>query len=110
MIVDAKRLGIARRGRWLVVCSLASALAFGLSVAAPGDVGYQDQSFAGAGAGPSGSKPESKLWWNDGIWWASLFDTLSADFHIFKLDLATQTWIDTGVTLDNRSTSRADVL
>ncbi|OGN88275.1 MAG: hypothetical protein A2X23_04345 [Chloroflexi bacterium GWC2_73_18] len=80
------------------------------AAAALGDIGYQDRSFTGASGSPSGSKPESKLWWNDGFWWASLFDTVSADFHIFRLDLATQAWQDTGVLLDPRTNSRADVL
>jgi trimeric autotransporter adhesin len=78
--------------------------------AAPGDIGYEGPSSTGAGTAPTGSKPESKLWWNDGFWWASMWDTASADFHIFKLDLGTQTWTDTGVALDDRATTRADVL
>ncbi len=80
------------------------------AAAAPGDIGYLGQSFAGASNAPSGSKPESKLWWNDGFWWGSLFDTVSGDFHIFKLDPATQRWTDTGVPLDERASSRADAL
>lgn len=78
--------------------------------AAEGDVGYQGPSSYGASSGPSGSKPESKLWWNDGYWWGSIFDTASRDFHIFKLDPLTQAWNDTGVTLDPRTNSRADTL
>jgi hypothetical protein len=50
------------------------------------------------------------LWWNDGSWWGSLWDTTSQDFHIFRLDLSTQTWIDTGVTLDPRADTHSDVL
>ncbi|MGH8899402.1 MAG: DUF7594 domain-containing protein [Egibacteraceae bacterium] len=80
--------------------------------AAAGDVGYEGPSFSGASGSPSGSKPESKLWFNDGLWWASMFDTTSQDFHIFKLDRSTssQRWIDTGMALDDRTNSRADVL
>lgn len=50
------------------------------------------------------------LWWNDGSWWGSLWDTTSQDFHIFRLELSTQTWIDSGVTLDPRANTHADVL
>jgi trimeric autotransporter adhesin len=78
--------------------------------AAPGDIGYQGPTTTGAGTAPTGSKPESKLWWNDGFWWASMWDSASADFHIFRLDLSTQTWTDTGVALDDRGSTRADVL
>ena len=74
------------------------------------DVGYQDQSFSGTGT-PTGTKrAESVLWWNDGSWWADMWDTVTQDFHIFRLDLPTQTWIDTGVTIDTRSSTHADVL
>jgi hypothetical protein len=72
--------------------------------------GYRDSSTSGAGVAPSGSKPESKLWWNDGTWWADMWSPSSSSFHIFKLNLSTQTWTDTGVQLDNRAGTRADTL
>ena len=72
--------------------------------------GYRGPSFAGAGVAPSGSKPESKLWWNDGFWWASMWDAGSGSFHIFKLNLGSQTCSDTGTQIDNRPSSRADAL
>jgi PKD repeat protein len=76
----------------------------------PGDIGYQDQSFSGTGT-PTGTKrAESVLWWNDGSWWANMWDTVSQDFHIFRLNIPTQTWQDTGVTVDTRSSTHADVL
>ena len=34
----------------------------------------------------------------------------SADFHIFKLEQGSQSWADTGVALDDRPSTRADVL
>jgi hypothetical protein len=78
--------------------------------AAPGDVGYEDGSFTGTSS-PTGTKrAESSLWWNDGLWWANMWDTASNDFHIFKLDVATQTWRDTGVTVDKRGSTHADTL
>jgi uncharacterized repeat protein (TIGR02059 family) len=82
------------------------------AAADPGDIGYQDQSFAGFGVSvpPSGTKPESKLWFNDGIWWADMFDTVSKKFKIFRLDTATQTWTATSTVLDDRSNTMADVL
>ena len=75
-----------------------------------GATGYKDQSFTGAGEAPSGSKPESKLWWNDGSWWADMWSTTTSTFHIYKLNVTTQTWSDTGTQLDDRSATRADVL
>jgi PKD repeat protein len=75
-----------------------------------GSIGYQDGSTSGAGAAATGEKPESKLWWNDGFWWASMFDAASQTHHIFRLDRASQSWVDTGRQLDNRPKSRSDVL
>lgn len=74
------------------------------------DVGWEGPSFQGASGSPSGSKPESKIWFHDGRWWGSLFDTASGDHHIFWLDVAAKRWRDTGVPLDPRPNSRADVL
>jgi trimeric autotransporter adhesin len=101
-----------------VVVGVSLLIMLGLSVlapsvkaqTAPGDIGYEGPSSLGAGKASTGEKPESKLWWNDGFWWASMWDTGSADFHIFKLDVGTQTWTDTGVALDDRAGTRADVL
>ncbi|MBD0282189.1 MAG: hypothetical protein ICV69_08360 [Thermoleophilaceae bacterium] len=80
------------------------------AVTASGSVGYRGPSTAGAGTGPTGSKPESKLWWTDGAWWASMWAGAGAGFHIFRLDPATQRWVDTGVAIDDRSGTRADAL
>ena len=78
--------------------------------AATGDVGYQDQSFSGTGT-PTGTKrAESVLWWNDGSWWADMWSTAAQAFHIHRLNLSTQTWQDSGVTIDARSNTHADVL
>jgi PKD repeat protein len=79
--------------------------------AAAGDIGFRGPSTLGiGGSSPTGSKPESKLWWNDGSWWANLFDTVSGENHIFELMTATQTWRDTAVRVDERKGTRADTL
>ena len=39
------------------------------------NVGHRDFSYGKTGdAKLTGERPESKLWWNDGSWWGSLFD------------------------------------
>lgn len=76
----------------------------------PHDIGYEGHSYDGASGSPSGSKPQSKLWWNDGSWWAALFNGTTDDHHIYRLDQSTQRWVDTGTKLDLRTSSRADVL
>jgi fibronectin type 3 domain-containing protein len=72
--------------------------------------GWKDQPYAGAGDDPTASKPESKAWWNDGSWWASMWAGTGNGFHIFKLNTATQAWTDTGTQIDDRKWSRADAL
>jgi PKD repeat protein len=39
-----------------------------------------------------------------------MWSSAAQDFHIFRLNLSTQTWQDTGVTIDTRSNTHADVL
>lgn len=91
-------------------------LSFWLAVSAESTplskAGYLDfsyQGWSGAGA-PTGEKQESKLWWNDGFWWGSLYNSATSQFHIYRLNWGTHTWEDTGVALDNRPDSKADVL
>ena len=85
----------------------------GAQASVPVEVGYQDFSFpAGTGVNSevTAEKPESKLWWNDGFWWASMWSTAGNAYHIYRLDLATQSWVDTGTALDDRSDTKADAL
>ncbi|NIR51353.1 choice-of-anchor D domain-containing protein [candidate division KSB1 bacterium] len=79
----------------------------------PIEVGYRDFSYpkdTGANSEVTAEKPESKLWWNDGHWWASMWSTSGNSYRIHRLDLETQSWIDTGTDLDPRSDTKADVL
>ncbi|HET7473859.1 MAG TPA: DNRLRE domain-containing protein [Candidatus Limnocylindrales bacterium] len=80
------------------------------AAAAAGDIGFEGPSFTGSGSAPTGSKPESKLWFNDGLWWGTLWSTSAAAFHIYRLDLVGQQWVDTGVAIDKRTGTRDDVL
>ena len=85
----------------------------GAQASVPVEVGYQDFSFpAGTGVNSevTAEKPESKLWWNDGLWWASMWSTAGDAYHIHRLDLGTQSWVDTGTQLDIRSATKADAL
>ncbi|MGZ8724556.1 MAG: hypothetical protein ACXWYG_11015, partial [Aeromicrobium sp.] len=104
----------APRGNILVVATLVALLSTALAPAgtraAPGDIGHEGQSFAGLTGAATGEKPESKLWFNDGTWWGSLWDASSGGHWIHRLDLSTHTWINTGIALDQRSASRADTL
>src|SRR3954454_4444473 len=96
----------------LMATGWAVAPSFGVAPAsaAAGDVGYLGPTYGTAVTDPTESKPESKLWYNDGTWWAVLYDAASTDFHISRLRLASHTWVDTGTLVDERPGSRADVL
>src|SRR3954469_12914176 len=74
--------------------------------------GFRDFSYLTTGGpnSPTAEKPESKLWFNDGFWWGCLFNNTSQDYHIYRFNVSSQSWSDTGVVLDDRNLSRADVL
>jgi PKD repeat protein len=97
-------------------CALLATLVLGLlgatatASADPGDIGYQDQSFIPLGGSPTGSKPESKLWFNGGSWWGSMFNPTAGEHRIYKLNRTTGVWSDTGVAIDPRDSTRADAL
>jgi hypothetical protein len=76
----------------------------------PVTVGYRDFSFGTALNTPTGEKAESKLWFNDGLWWASLWNAQAGQHRIYRFNTSTQSWTDTGTAIDPRSSSRADVL
>ncbi len=82
----------------------------GAGVAAAADIGHEDFGATTGGAAITGSKPESKLWYNDGAWWASMWSTSPAGFYIYKLDTGNDTWARTPTRLDDRPGTRADTL
>jgi PKD repeat protein len=106
-----RRAAPARLGGFVLVAVIGALLWSPSSVsAATGDIGYEGPSTANAGTSPTASKPESKLWWNDGHWWASMWSSAKNDYHVFRLDVGTQKWTDTGVRIDDRATTHADTL
>ena len=109
------------RGRWfrcwtIVVLGLIIASRYDPGVphsaqAAAVTAGYRDFSYSASGvSAPTGQKPQSKLWFNDGIWWGSLFSRSADAFNIYRFNWATQTWSDTGTVIDERNGSSADTL
>ena len=90
---------------WLQVTALAvfAAIVFGAWTSASAQTsGYHDFSYGSTITAPTGSKPESKLWFNDGIWWAVMFNSTLQGTNIYRLDIPTQVWSDTGTTVDDR--------
>ena len=81
--------------------------------AATTSAGFQAQSYASttagtAGGAVTGQKPESKLWFAQGSWWATMVVPTSGAHDIYRL--VSGTWVDTGVLVDPESTTREDVL
>jgi hypothetical protein len=106
-------MGAARRAVMAVVIALL--LALGLiavptaASAAPGDIGYVGNSYSGA-TNPTADKPQSKLWFHDGRWWANMFDPGTTDWYIYYLDRATHTWKKTATRVDERPNTSSDTL
>lgn len=100
-----------RRSAVVVCAILCGVVALAMPGIAKADVGFQGPGYpAGTGQGPSGEKPESKLWWNDGFWWASMYSSASGSYNIFRLNMRLQTWVNTGVQIDTRESTRQDAL
>src|SRR3954467_14234609 len=96
----------------MLVAMACAAVVFGPTPAsaAEGDIGFEGPAYTGAKFNPTSDKPQSKLWFTQGSWWADMFDTASGTWHVFRLDRSTQQWVDTGVQLDDRPNTLADVL
>ena len=78
--------------------------------AAKADTGTEDFGYAPLTDSPTGNKPQSKLWYADGQWWATLFNATAGQHRIYRLDRSAQRWVDTGTAVDPRRSTRADVL
>src|SRR4051812_21017640 len=97
-----------------VGAATAAAAAFAAGADAATQVGYAAQSFSqwspnSIGGAVTGQKPESKLWYADGKWWAAMVSVARSGAHtIHRLDGTT--WTDTGVLIDSRPTTKEDVL
>ena len=104
-----------RRRRWSALF-VALSVVFGVFAGMPaasadlGDVGYEGPSHTGTGT-PTGTKrAESVLWYNDGTWWANMWDTSTNDFYIFKWSTSSTTWGKTSTRVDTRSNTHVDAL
>ena len=105
--------GMAAMGLAVTLAAVSLVMApvtVGQASAATGDIGIAGPSFIGVTNPPTSDKPQSKLWFNDGLWWATMFDTASATWHIFRLDRSSETWTDTGTQVDNRPQTLSDAL
>jgi uncharacterized repeat protein (TIGR02543 family) len=104
------------RSRFRFLCTDILLAAFGLISSAHGQstpvsVGYRDFNFGSTVISfPTAEKPESKLWWNDGYWWGTLWSPGADAYRIHRLEPATQSWVDVGPDIDDRPGSLGDAL
>ena len=101
-----------RRLQWLLATVVAGLLGLQVLVAPPAAatataVTYQGSTYPTAGPSPTEDKPQSKLWYTDGSWWALM--RVSSGVTIHRL-LSDHTWQDTGVLVDERLPSTGDAL
>jgi hypothetical protein len=99
--------------RWLAAAltgMLTLPLWAGVARAEGTTVGTQGPAFDTNGSAPTGEKPESKVWFHDGTWFAVLYGT-SGEASIWRLAADHTGWADTGVTIASDETDvRSDVL
>jgi hypothetical protein len=102
-----------RASRTTIIGALVAALAtLGITGAGPAaaavgvPVTYQDQVYPSTVVRPTADKPQSKLWYTDGSWWALLVSS-DTRVHIYEL-LSNHTWRDTGTVVDDRLNSTGD--
>jgi hypothetical protein len=94
-----------RAARMLRIAAAATAAMAIAAAPARANIGTEGPSFPGATA-PTGEKPQSKLWFNDGIWWGVLFSSTTRDFEIFRYDAGH--WTSTQTKVDLRNNTWAD--
>jgi len=106
--VGRRARGAARSGVVLALVLLGAIVGANAAQAA---VGTQDFSYAGVNqpTAPSGEKPQSKLWFNDGSWWGAIWSTTKKAYDIQRFGPFSG-WVDTGVVIDSRDKSLADML
>lgn len=69
---------------------------------------YQGHVYASVSGSPSADKPQSKLWYHDGAWWALMLNSAGrVTIHELRSD---HVWRDTGTVVDSRKASTGDAL
>jgi hypothetical protein len=100
----------------LTSIGLAALVATGSVLAGtPVTVGYRDHAYGGGAARPSSDKPQSKLWFTDGTWYAGMFlhqtsPTVRDENRIWALTADKTGWTVKTTVVDARDTSHADYL
>lgn len=114
MATRSRRHALSRRsiGAVLVLVALAmSSLAGVAKAATPVEVGFRDFAISGGVNHATADKPQSKVWFADGTWYAGMFHS-DDNYRVFKFNPTTNDWT-TGAglpALDPRNASHGDYL
>ena len=96
------------RANFALACAVLGLLT-AAAAAAPSAQALGTKDFAfNIGGSPTGSKPESKLFFAHGSWFGVLWSNTAAAYRIHRLE--NDAWVDTGVAVDTSGSSRADTL
>lgn len=98
-----------RAALFLAVALAACLLGSPGSAVADDQFGTPGMSYSGVSNPPTSDKPQSKLWWNDGFWWADMWKA-GTGWGIYRLDRAARTWVETGPVNDTRGSTLADTM
>ena len=108
LVQESSAGGRAARRRVGVAVTLTLLVGSASQASAAGPSIYQDHTYSTAGGAASADKPQSKLWYNAGAWWALMLNAAgSVNVHELQAD---HTWRDTGTVVDPRATSTGDAL
>lgn len=82
----------------------------------PVETGFRDFYYGtDVNSTPTGEKPESKLWWNDGYWWGVLWNNEASSYQIYRYlpgnpPLSNPEWQSTGLGMESQTSRKVDVL
>ena len=69
---------------------------------------HVDQAVPAETRDPTAHKDQAKLWFAHGAWWAAMTAPERPAITIHRLDPISETWIDTGTLVDERTNAKAD--
>jgi hypothetical protein len=73
--------------------------------------GFKDHVYGPNPIEPTEDKPQSKVWFTDGSWWAGMYVDGAVDaYQIHRYNASTHVWTSTNVTVDVRDSSHGDYL
>jgi hypothetical protein len=111
---------VNERNHWAAITTVLALVLSTVAVSSPALAGsysfstapvtYQGPSYVSSvTAGATEDKPQSKLWFHDGSWWALMVSATTAGVNVFEL-MPDHTWRDTGARVDTRANSTGDAL